>query len=582
MDTVQVAAYLRCACSVLDFDIGELWTARRNNGEKPTLKFIQLYTSPTYEDFHSLLIRPENVQEKESHDEEKHRISPIICRGVCDGGQIVWASTLISSGLTGRVDLPLNTAIGMPICSVGSDLCIMVLFAVESIKISPNAIDFLCYLARAASEKVVGFMPASISNPVYPANAEQFVGVWDMMELIEKYSNDISFHILPISKLQAFGDYQEIMAFRDIFQDFKSTRQPGFSSKLLDAFKSDVLLDNDNIDIDGTTDTDLYNYNFRLGAFTIDIDSSVDDDSFNNLDDVNTTTKENIPNQNFKMYSVIDARDSYKKDSFRYHEFMVSLLGMTVFDAAELWMLSEKTQDLYVVAALYRDGIMQLWTSHGRNLRLRRGQDVPGQILESSRSYWDNHYDSHGHDLVNYPRGQHSVDIGVKTAFGVPLPGPKGTCGSLVLYSRIRVDVEPLIATFVLKAIQIISASSIDANIVSNIDIENLVHSPAGILSEWLVEDVKEKVVISVLRVRQNFALVMEELEINSFVLLMVEESVLFMEEVNVALFQTAPNHHNQVQIIALNMAVEGNVLLMVVQKYLEVKLIIVQPMEVV
>ena len=47
---------------------------------KPIFKFIQLYTSPTYDDFHSLLVRPDMqvLPDGVSHDEDKHRISPIV------------------------------------------------------------------------------------------------------------------------------------------------------------------------------------------------------------------------------------------------------------------------------------------------------------------------------------------------------------------------------------------------------------------------------------------------------------------------------------------------------------------------
>jgi hypothetical protein len=46
--------------------------------QRPTLKFIQLYTSPNYEDYHSLLIRPDAHQQENINDDEKHRISPIV------------------------------------------------------------------------------------------------------------------------------------------------------------------------------------------------------------------------------------------------------------------------------------------------------------------------------------------------------------------------------------------------------------------------------------------------------------------------------------------------------------------------
>ena len=101
MNALRVEAYLRSACSVLNFDVGELWTVRENPGQSPSLHFMQLYTSPLYEDFHNILIRPSHVQDG-ANDDQEHRFSPIICRGVCDGGQIVWANTKLSNGLIGR------------------------------------------------------------------------------------------------------------------------------------------------------------------------------------------------------------------------------------------------------------------------------------------------------------------------------------------------------------------------------------------------------------------------------------------------------------------------------------------------
>ncbi|CAN0473055.1 unnamed protein product, partial [Discosporangium mesarthrocarpum] len=52
-----------------------------------------------------------------------------ICEAVRDGGQIVWANTTSMGGLLGRSDLPLRTAVGAPVCSLGYDLCILVLFS---------------------------------------------------------------------------------------------------------------------------------------------------------------------------------------------------------------------------------------------------------------------------------------------------------------------------------------------------------------------------------------------------------------------------------------------------------------------
>ena len=51
--------------------------------------------------------------------------------------------------MTGRSDVPLNTAVGVPIGSIGYDLYILVLFAVRLNPMSANAIQYLCTVCNA-------------------------------------------------------------------------------------------------------------------------------------------------------------------------------------------------------------------------------------------------------------------------------------------------------------------------------------------------------------------------------------------------------------------------------------------------
>ena len=106
-------------------------------------------------------------------------------------------------------------------------------------------------------------------------------------------------------------------------------------------------------------------------------------------------------------------------------------------------------KDLYVVAAIHRDSDMQEWTSKSKYLRLSYGQDVPGHCLKSSYPYWDHLYNTHAEGSAEYPRSEFAKALGVQTAFGVPLPGHKGSCGALVLYSKLEVLADPLMVTLV-------------------------------------------------------------------------------------------------------------------------------------
>eukprot|EP00611_Tribonema_gayanum_P030645 TRINITY_DN8598_c0_g1_i1.p1 TRINITY_DN8598_c0_g1~~TRINITY_DN8598_c0_g1_i1.p1 ORF type:complete len:464 (+),score=94.57 TRINITY_DN8598_c0_g1_i1:206-1597(+) len=169
IDPTRIEAYLQAACSALNFDIGEIWCC--NDGGSAGLHFVQLYTSPAYGVYRSKLVTPSDDWENH-HDVSKHRFSPQICEAVRDGGQIVWANTGTEEGLLGRSDLPLRTAVGAPVCCVGYELCILVLFSPCVLTSSPDAMEFLYTLAQAASEVMCGFLPASASEPVLPASAD--------------------------------------------------------------------------------------------------------------------------------------------------------------------------------------------------------------------------------------------------------------------------------------------------------------------------------------------------------------------------------------------------------------------------
>jgi len=530
MDALRIEAYLRSACSVLNFDIGELWVARRLKDQGPTLRFIQLYTTPDYQDFHNLLVRPTCPA---NQTEEKHRFSPIICRCVCDGGgqvggQIVWANTRKLEGLVGSTDVPLNTAVGMPICSVGGDLCILVLFAVHSIPMTPNAIEFLLSIARAASSSGdEGFVPASLSTPVTAPNNASFVGLWDMQELLHTYSRDVAFHLMPIGKLQAFLDYKETNSLVEFFNEFKQVRDKGFNQKQLQAlqkgsnhnlqlllkygrdrslsesstsstfwFNSDETSSEETSSITSASSSvssapsskDENTSSFSEddggpGAFALELDDASDDSAVSSNSLITAQS----------MYSVpIDSRSSYKQDPSRFHEFMVAILGMTIFHAAELWFVSEKSAqpELYVVAALYRDKALQGWTTQAKDLRLKAGQDLPGQILKTAQPYWDGKYNTHGDKdaadgVSSNIRSALAAEIGIHTAFGVPLPGPRGVSGVLALYSKQVVQPEPLMVSMVQKAAQILSAGALDLKMLASIDIESIVYNPNALLQSW-------------------------------------------------------------------------------------------------
>ena len=493
---------------------------------------------------------------------EKAHLNLQICRSVCDGGQIVWANSNVAEGLVENSKVRLATAVGMPICSVGGNLCVIVLFATQPIPMTPNAVEFLCSMARAATglDNTSGFASSPYSctpSPSY-AKTDQFRGVWDISERLNStYSAAIDFHLLPIKRLQAFFDFQEVTSFNDLFGNdaathpIKITGQYDFSP--FDDFSpsqsswsaghanagsetddtqwinanfhhsrvrtvSEVTVSEtkeiptyNSLTADALTMTDLSNQR-KSGSLTVSTSqdansccsSEIDEDEelsdassleFVFEDDVSRGPSSPLclPSpKGFRTAVQIDARTSFRTNQSRFHEFMDAILGLTHFDCAELWLLSDRSSELYVVSALHGDEAAHAWTMQSKGMRLRKGMDVPGIVYETGRPHWDKHYDTRHLRRASRklkkdyspntdttfnanPRSELASKMGMCTAFGVPLPGPTGgISGVLALYSRVKMEPDPLLLTLVHKSVQLMSSNASTIRTVpSYSDIDN-------------------------------------------------------------------------------------------------------------
>jgi hypothetical protein len=449
----------------------------------------------------------------------------------------VWANTCTTKGLVGRSDLALNTAVGVPMCSIGNDLYVLILFSLESIRMSQHAMEFLCSSARIVSEPSCCFLPASLSTVVTPAKVEQFVGLWDMVELMDAYSEEVAFESLSLGRLQCFFDNQESTSLKCIFNDFKQIHNSGFTSKQLESLQKMNLTTSGLNEFTGERDRagSMASYesgnssswsialkqlessrsagdskmllpftdNLASGAFTVAFDGCTGSNTSEEAHDSDSVTSSSLfsGSRQFDCFSdydsmsdryvsvpIIDVRQSYKNSHSRFHEFMVALMGMTIFDAAELWLLSDISKDMCVVAALHRNGVMGMWTEQSRSMRISRSVDVPGHVLESGNPYWDQYYDQHSSSDPLHPRALLASTLHVRTAFAIPLPGADGVGGVLALYSGLRVDVDLVLVSYVAKALQLLSASTIDSEILAQIDIETVMGVPRRQLEKWHVE----------------------------------------------------------------------------------------------
>ena len=314
-----------------------------------------------------------------------------------------------------------------------------------------------------------------------------------MSELIRKYSNAVEFHLLPLEKLQMFFDCQEILLFCDVFHGFKLIRESNFNPRHIEyqpaMFEGPRRSRSNTISsesshtwmqglgasisrVQSIEPVDTFFSDAEEAGFVPYEDSQLALVSRNNIvssygnrsgvDDVIVPSlEENHRSRGFsfddrpteakpvlQVYSFM----TYKLVQERLHEFMISILGMTVFDGAELWLLSssgdasnhdheEDEETLMLVAAVYKSGAMKKWVLASGGLHLRVGLDVPGRCMAASQPVWDNTYgmssDASSSLSSEHPRSALARSLGVQTAYSAPVPGlgGQGTCGVISFYS---------------------------------------------------------------------------------------------------------------------------------------------------
>jgi len=165
-----------------------------SNGKR--FRFVQLYTSRSYESRRQDLLNPEEDEYESKHHPEKyaqanatggtiltpeeqfnhhsnqnnsngigsdvkngsqelvqkHVLSPRLVETISQTAQVVWATTKKQEGLIGRSDVRLQTAVGMPVAvDANGNLCVVVMFSPNAIQSTDDAMEYLYSISQSAT-----------------------------------------------------------------------------------------------------------------------------------------------------------------------------------------------------------------------------------------------------------------------------------------------------------------------------------------------------------------------------------------------------------------------------------------------
>jgi hypothetical protein len=404
--------------------------------------FIKGYSSPTIKDFQPALSLSCEADFSNQNGPEPH-FSSAICRRVYDSGKIIWAEVTSSHEQAKPFEVPLKTIIGVPLRS-DDQFFVAVLFAVEAVPVTTGALEHLTSLVRVVPLGIDGYHKSgSVSGTPDPQ-----VQSLKHYELLLSIDEDMS---PSTTSDQSAVDCGDAILFRDAFKNFKLSRKPGFTDNQLATLRN-------GISCSPPTSQDEARSLWRFAPHAERKEAT----------DAGVYCADDVP-----------LPPAYQS---RFHEFMIAVLAISVFDSCELWLRPSPGTELHLMAAVYRTAAMQKWTSSGISLRLQPGTDVPGRVLATAQNCWDPYYceempasqgsadaaSSGGSAQTpatnslrpprNGPRMSFARELGLLAALGVPVPGPRGPRGALVFYSTKRDrELDPLLVEFVTTAVYLMS-----------------------------------------------------------------------------------------------------------------------------
>jgi hypothetical protein len=326
-----------------------------------------------------------------------------MCKSACANQKIVWANSKACEGIVGP-GVPLHTAVSVPACIVGADICVVVLLSTHVIEITPRAVQFLCAIMSAI--------------PYYDK------------DFVQLASHITSFPSILRRPADAMSDLKESTEL--LFVDQLHDVHGGFDVHVQDLTEMSTLPDGS---VNGIRSSWSY---LRLSDLW------------------NPTAESGL--------AIVDGRRSYEELKERYHELMIGLLYLTAFEITELWLVDDSRADrMTVVAAFHTEPSLQPWAAFTRLLSLNAGTDIPGLVLQNARPVMDMSYCEHNQFDIAFPRAAHARSLGIQSALGVPLPSSgtsNGVCGALVLYSRQSVNIAPCMVTMITAAAYLLAGSA--------------------------------------------------------------------------------------------------------------------------
>eukprot|EP00977_Amphora_coffeiformis_P007376 scaffold1595_cov171-Amphora_coffeaeformis.AAC.17 len=376
MDPDRIHAYLQVACAALGFDIGEVWWTTNENGsstvaaiEHPDdegdeehpgtlvtttpqkkLRFVQLYTSHSYENRRSELLNPpeSNGLRRSGSTEnlQKHVLSPRLVDAISSTAQVVWANTKKQEGLTGRSDIRLQTAVGMPVAmDENGNMCVVVMFSPNNVQSTDDAMEYLESISKSATSSSI---PCLL--PVFDPNTSRLKelphidsdsnlvshdlgeGISTRFVSLDEHNHDVDHRSRsPCDEPERHAEHTLSSAPKDTFG---IPMLPSFAE--LEQQQETKINSDDGEDVFDETTYGIWTTIMET------LDGTENDFSEQPVDGENPLLREDS-SESMALPIAFHSSDPMKVErQNRLEEFCSAFLGMSVFDMADVWVPAGK------------------------------------------------------------------------------------------------------------------------------------------------------------------------------------------------------------------------------------------------
>lgn len=320
---------------------------QNNNGaivpaqQHKKLRFVQLYTSHSYENRRSELLNPpESSGMRRSGSTEnlqKHVLSPRLVDAISSTAQVVWANTKKQEGLTGRSEFPLQTAVGMPVAmDENGNMCVVVMFSPNNIQSTDDAMEYLESISRSATNASIPcllpvFDPSTSRMKQLPHSTTSSMVSHDLGE-------GISTRFVSLDEQKAASDEPEKHAEHTLSSAPKDT----FGIPMLPSFAELQNNQQSHVTPDESVEDVFDDATYGIWTTIMETLDGTDDVTFGEPDGDNPLLKQQAHDTS-NLPIAFHSNDPMKESrQNRLEEFCSAFLGMSVFDMADVWVPAGK------------------------------------------------------------------------------------------------------------------------------------------------------------------------------------------------------------------------------------------------